>query len=76
MADEIRPPDWHYAEADRLLRELADERRDPALACVKHALARAQIHAALAQCGYLFPDCMDEDTYLGVVTMETTGDRL
>lgn len=76
MTAPVRPPEWHYAEADRLLRELADDRRDPELGCVKHALGRAQVHAALAQCGCLFPEALDEDTYRGVVTVCTTGDRL
>jgi hypothetical protein len=78
-----RPPEFHYAEADRLLAELAAVKADQfAYPFVQAKVARAQIHAQLAQCpDWYADDCPDSSlvaygTHAHIETYSTTGDVL
>lgn len=56
---EPRSPAEHYAEADRLLVESATHRNQNA-PCVRAKVARAAVHAHLAQCPDWYGDFFDE----------------
>lgn len=78
----LRTPAEHYQLADKLLHEV--DGADMSLPFVRHKVARAQVHAMLAQC-FQHEDVVDvadynfnADPYLAPVieTATTTNERL
>ena len=74
-APEPRSPAEHYAEADRLLREIEGE--DLQFPFAKAKLLRADVHAKLAQCPDWYGDYFDEEPPTRrVETRVATGGQL
>ncbi|XTP37128.1 hypothetical protein ACORG1_13300 [Mycobacterium sp. TJFP1] len=70
-----RSPAEHYAEADRLLREIEGE--DLQFPFAKAKLLRADVHAKLAQCPDWYGDYLDEGPPpRRIETVEATGGLL
>ncbi|BBY84213.1 hypothetical protein MPUL_53710 [Mycolicibacterium pulveris] len=67
-------PSEHYAEADRLLAEVAG--KEPIAPIVQAKVALAAAHAALAQCHSWIVDDEYDGCYPVVETRYATGDRL
>jgi len=82
---QVRTPEWHYVEADRLLAELAQTRAESfRFPFVQAKVQMAQIHAQLANSPWYPGDVIAAEEYGGsavqfgppIETRTATGDSL